>query len=328
MASSTIPRAAGLVVSRMPPMPTISDILRLYRLRALKHLGQNFLLNPRLIKKIVKSAGPIENCSVLEIGPGPGSLTRGILEAGVRDLTVIERDSRFMPVMKELQEACGIPMTIKQGDILREDLQSIFPEDTVRPWNSDELPPVHIIANLPFNISTPLAIRWLNDISTHSGMFRYGRVKMTLMFQHEVAQRMIAHPGNEQRSRLSVMCQNYCSVNYIFPIKGTSFLPKPEVDAGVVQLIPLKEPTIKQPFKMVEKVVRNIYNQRRHTLPHGVGTLFPKSHKHLSAEMLEMSGVEPTRKPFMLEVEEFGMLCAAYEKIVTENPIMAHYQFR
>ena len=100
------------------------------------------------------------------------------------------------------------------------ELQEIFPEDTVTAWDKDDLPPLHIIANLPFNISTPLLIRWLDGISTKSGVFRYGRVPMTLMFQHEVCQRIIAWTHDSQRCRLSVMCQNYCDVKYLFPIKG------------------------------------------------------------------------------------------------------------
>ena len=213
--------SAPRIAFRLPPMPTISDILRIYRLRAMKKLSQNFLLDQKITRKIVTMAGSMEDCCVMEVGPGPGCLTRAVMAAGIRELTVIERDTRFIPVLQELRDCCPtVPMHVVQGDILRHELQSLFPEDTVRPWTGDELPPLHAIANLPFNISTPLTVRWLADMSTRSGMFRYGRVRMTLMYQHEVAQRMIAAAGNEQRCRLSVMCQNYCSVNYLYTIRG------------------------------------------------------------------------------------------------------------
>ncbi|GAV02671.1 hypothetical protein RvY_13207 [Ramazzottius varieornatus] len=321
-------KASAAGSARLPPLPTIGEILRMYRLKALKHLSQNFLLDTKLTNKVVKAAGAVENCSVLEVGPGPGCLTRSILNAGIRDLTLVEKDIRFIPALQQLQEASSIPVSIRQGDILKYPLQDIFPEDSVRDWMDDQLPPIHVMANLPFNISTPLIIRWLEDISTHSGLFRYGRVRMTLMFQHEVAQRMIATSGDLERSRLSVMIQNYCNVQYCFPIKGSSFIPKPEVSAGVVHLWPLKEPVMKLPFKLTEKVVRNTFTHKRKKILKAIELLFPASHKHLGAEMLQRSGIDPEVRAHLMGLDEFDALCRAYDSICDAYPIMRSYQFR
>ncbi|XP_055354617.1 dimethyladenosine transferase 1, mitochondrial-like [Paramacrobiotus metropolitanus] len=322
--------AAREIVHRLPPLPTIGEILRIYRLRALKQLSQNFLLEPKLTNKIARAAGNLDNCCVLEIGPGPGSLTRSIISAGnIRELTVIERDARFIPVLNELKDASDtLPFHIINDDILRTDLQGIFPEDTVRPWLSDELPPLHIIANLPFNIATPLLIKFLSHMSSKTDVFRFGRVQLTLMFQHEVAQRIIAVPGDRQRCRLSIMCQNYCDVKYAFPIRGTSFVPKPDVDAGVVILTPRKEPAITQPFKMVEKVVRTTFTMKRKPFVRALGYLFPrKGYERVHQELIDRSRIDPQKPTMLLELEEYRDLLCAYEKVCQEYPELDSFRY-
>ena len=148
-------------------------------------------------------------------------------------------------------------------------MDNLFPEDCQRSWKSDP-PRIHIIGNLPFSVSTPLIIRWLEDIANRSGAWHYGRSKLTLTFQSEVAQRMVAPILNKQRSRLSIMCQNYCAVENIFTIPGRLFVPPPDVNVDVVNFEPLKEPHIKLPFKLVEKVVRHIFHFRQKKCKRGV----------------------------------------------------------
>ena len=148
-------------------------------------------------------------------------------------------------------------------------MDDLFSDDHIRSWN-DKPPNIRIIGNLPFNVSTPLIIKLLEKISNKSDIWRYGRTKMTLTFQKEVAERMTAPMLNKQRSRLSIMCQNYCHVNHAFTIPGRLFSPPPDVDVGVVHLEPLKEPVIKLPFKLVEKVVRHVFHYRQKKCKRGI----------------------------------------------------------
>lgn len=160
-------------------------------------------------------------------------------------------------------------MQIHQGDVLRFDLQNLFPEDLVRPWDA-EPPDIHLMGNLPFNVSTPLIIKWLHEMSERRGPWRYGRTKLTLTFQKEVAERIVAPILTDQRSRLSIMCQYLADVKHNFTIPGKVFQPAPDVDVGVVTIVPLKEPKIDLPFKLVEKVVRHVFHFRRKMCKRGV----------------------------------------------------------
>lgn len=261
---------------RLPPLPTIRDLLRLYRLRALKQLSQNFLLDKRITDKIVKAAGDIRGHTVCEVGPGPGSITRSIMWRNPEKVIVVEKDPRFLPTLELLKEAAKGRMDL---DICIDDIRSYnfecgFEGMKRKEW-TDEPPPLNLIGNLPFNVSTNLIIRWLHSISEKSSAWSFGRMPMTLTFQKEVAQRIIAKPMENQRCRLSVMCQMWCDVQHRFTIPGKAFLPKPDVDVGVVHLKPLPEPVTKVPFKVVEKVLRTIFNMRQKSSLKGAGRLFP-----------------------------------------------------
>lgn len=152
------------LISRLPPLPGVRDLLNLYHLQAVKQLSQNFLLDPKLTSKLVSAAGKITDGYVCEVGPGAGSLTRIILSRNVRKLLVVEKDKRFQPPLEMLVDASGDRMSIVWGDVLSHTLRNSFPQESCSDWN-DATPNIHIIGNLPFNIATPLIIKWLKAIS-------------------------------------------------------------------------------------------------------------------------------------------------------------------
>lgn len=315
---------------RLPPLPSIKDVIRLYKLRALKELSQNFLMEPRLLDKIVRAAGHIENHTVCEIGPGPGGITRSIIHQAPRKIILIEKDPRFIPSLELLADACRnkVDVDIITGDILKTDISNYIPNDCKRDWN-DSPPPINLIGNLPFSVSTILIIRWLEMMSRQEGPWAFGRTRMTLTFQKEVAERMVAPILNKQRCRLSVMCQNWCNVKYKFDIPGAAFLPKPDVDVGVVTLTPMRQPIIKLPFKLVEKVVRQIFSMRRKYSIRGAETLFPEDvREEMALKMYSMADLDPVTRPYQIAISEFGRLCIAYNDIIKKYPALENYDYR
>ncbi|KAM9777477.1 dimethyladenosine transferase 1, mitochondrial [Neosynchiropus ocellatus] len=321
--------AGGKVASfRLPPLPTISELIKLYKLRAKKQLSQNFLLDLRLADKIVRQAGDLTDAHVCEVGPGPGGLTRSILNSGVRDLLVVEKDSRFIPGLELLSEAAPGKMRIVQGDILKYRIDGGFPKSVSKPWEEDP-PNLHIIGNLPFSVSTPLIIQWLENMTDRTGPFAFGRTRLTLTFQTEVAERLTASTGSKQRSRLSIMAQYLCTVHNCFIIPGRAFVPKPEVDVGIVHFTPLVQPHIQHPFKMVEKVVRNTFQFRRKACYKGVEKLFPEAgREERTGEMLQKADVDPMLRPTHLTIPHFKALVDAYAEMCGREPGLIHYEFR
>ncbi|NP_001349321.1 dimethyladenosine transferase 1, mitochondrial [Pan troglodytes] len=317
-----------LSTCRLPPLPTIREIIKLLRLQAAKQLSQNFLLDLRLTDKIVRKAGNLTNAYVYEVGPGPGGITRSILNADVAELLVVEKDTRFIPGLQMLSDAAPGKLRIVHGDVLTFKVEKAFSESLKRPWEDDP-PNVHIIGNLPFSVSTPLIIKWLENISCRDGPFVYGRTQMTLTFQKEVAERLAANTGSKQRSRLSVMAQYLCNVRHIFTIPGQAFVPKPEVDVGVVHFTPLIQPKIEQPFKLVEKVVQNVFQFRRKYCHRGLRMLFPEAQRlESTGRLLELADIDPTLRPRQLSISHFKSLCEVYRKMCDEDPQLFAYNFR
>ncbi|XP_061897861.1 dimethyladenosine transferase 1, mitochondrial isoform X1 [Entelurus aequoreus] len=321
--------ASGKLASfRLPPLPTVSELIKLYKLRAEKQLSQNFLLDLRLTDKIVRQAGNLKNAHVCEVGPGPGGLTRSILNAGATDLFVVEKDSRFIPGLTLLSEAAPGRMRIVHGDILTYKMDRRFPKSICKPWEEDP-PNLHIIGNLPFNVSTPLIIKWLENMANRTGPFAYGRTQLTLTFQKEVAERLTASTKSKQRSRLSIMAQYLSTVHHRFTIPGKAFVPKPEVDVGVVHFTPLAEPLIQQPFKLVEKVVRNIFQFRRKFCHKGIGMLFPEASRDaLTEEMMHKADVTPTLRPTELTIPHIKALADVYAHMCARDPHLIGFEFR
>lgn len=317
--------AAGV---RLPPLPSIREIIRLYRLRAVKQLSQNFLLDQNISRKIVRAAaGNLRDAVVCEVGPGPGGITRAILEAGVKQLSVVEKDSRFLPSLELLNEASNGIMRLYHDDILKFNLEKVFPEELTTDW-SNPPPNLHIIGNLPFNVSTPLIIQWLRDISNKSSAWSRGRVQLTLTFQKEVAERMVAPVMKTGRCRLSLMCQNWCHVDHRFTVPGKVFVPVPDVDVGVVRFTPRIEPTINLPFTLVEKVLRHVFHFRQKMCKRGLQTLFPPDSPHLTRQICEMSDIHPDSKSFSLSVDDFNRICHSYKQICDENVGLFEYDYR
>lgn len=326
--SSLMAASGKLSTYRLPPLPTIREIIKLFRLQAAKQLSQNFLLDLRLTDKIVRKAGNLANAYVYEVGPGPGGITRSILNADITELLVVEKDTRFIPGLQMLSEAAPGKLRIVHGDVLTFKVEKAFSESLKRPWEDDP-PNVHIIGNLPFSVSTPLIIKWLENISCRDGPFVYGRTQMTLTFQKEVAERLAANTGSKQRSRLSVMAQYLCNVRHIFTIPGRAFVPKPEVDVGVVHFTPLIQPKIEQPFKLVEKVVQNVFQFRRKYCHRGLGMLFPEAQRlENTGRLLELADIDPTLRPRQLSISHFKSLCEVYRKMCDEDPQLFAYNFR
>ncbi|KAK6304286.1 hypothetical protein J4Q44_G00248720 [Coregonus suidteri] len=313
---------------RLPPLSTIGEVIKLYNLRAEKQLSQNFLLDMRLTDKIVRQAGSLRDTHVCEVGPGPGGLTRSILNAGAADLLVVEKDNRFIPGLKLLSEAAPGKLRVVHGDILSYRMDREFPEVITKAWEDDP-PDLHIIGNLPFSVSTPLIIKWLENISNRTGPFVYGRTRLTLTFQKEVAERLTASTTSRQRSRLSIMAQYLCTVKSCFTIPGRAFIPKPEVDVGVVHFTPLTQPQIQQPFKLVEKVVRNVFQFRRKHCRKGLEMLFPEAQRlELAEVMMREADVDPTLRPTELSILDIRALADAYSHLCSENQGLLTYDFR
>lgn len=316
--------------SRLPPMPTVRDIIKIYKLTAIKQLSQNFLMDEQLTARIVKAAGRIQNHYVLEVGPGPGSITRSILREWPKKLVVVEKDRRFIPTMNLLADAVqpGIKMDIYRDDILKFKINEAFPDVERCEWDGP-LPPVHLIGNLPFAISTRLLINWLKDVSLQRNAWSYGRTPMTLTFQKEVGERIVAPPMDEQRCRLSVMSQIWTRPGLRFLIAGKAFVPKPKVDVAVVRIDPLREPLTTLPFDLVEKVIRHIFSMRQRYVRRGIANLYPEEFQvELTKETFETADVDPTAKSFQLSNEECIRLAGAYSNITERHPGIAAYNYR
>jgi len=313
---------------RPPPLPSVRDLLKMYRLRAQKQLSQNFLLEPRVTERIVKAAGKMEGGWVVEVGAGPGSITRPIIQAAPSNVILLEKDKRFLPTLEMLAESSSCPVEIILGDVLSFNMENMFPKEFKKPW-ADNPPNIHLIGNLPFNIASPLIIKWLRAVSKRENAWAYGRTQMTLTFQKEVAERMIAPVLTKERCRLSVMVQNWCHVELKHIIKGSAFVPKPKVDVGVVHLVPLVNPVIDLPFDMVEKVVRCLFSFRQKYCIKGLSKLFPLEQRDtLVVDLLKDAGIPPTSRPFQLTIPEVGRICFSYASIVSDQPALRDFNHR
>ena len=250
--------------------------------QARKRFGQNFLVDNNIIEKIVSAIAPTPNQNLIEIGPGQGAITGPVLEKCPR-LNVIELDRDLIPLLQKKFHQYP-ELHIHQGDALKTDFSQFYREGK----------PLRIIGNLPYNISTPLMFHLLS----YSGQIR----DMYFMLQKEVVTRLAAVPGDKNYGRLSIMVQYYCQVEPLFQVPPTAFRPAPKVESAIVRLLPYPEPPYPaDDLQLLSRLVRACFQQRRKTMRNTL--------KHmLNAEQLEQLGIDLTRRPETLSVEDFVVL--------------------
>ncbi|MEH6404242.1 MAG: 16S rRNA (adenine(1518)-N(6)/adenine(1519)-N(6))-dimethyltransferase RsmA [Sneathiella sp.] len=270
-------------------LPPLRDVINAYGLRAEKSLGQNFLLDLNLTGRIARCPGNLTGELVLEIGPGPGGLTRAILAAGAKKLIAIEKDTRCLAPLQDITDAFDQRLQVISGDALAINEADILDG------------PAHIIANLPYNIATPLLIKWLK--SRH--LFK----SMTLMFQKEVGDRITAKPRTKAYGRLSIISQWLCEVSPQFDISPRAFTPPPKVVSTVVKLVPRTELLYPADLAILEKVVATAFGQRRKMLRASLKSLGGPTEDYLIA-----AGIKPTQRAEELTVEEFCRLAEIYRQ--------------
>jgi 16S rRNA (adenine1518-N6/adenine1519-N6)-dimethyltransferase len=270
-------------------LPPLRDVIERHGLGALKALGQNFLLDLNLTGRIARSAGTLDKCDVIEVGPGPGGLTRALLDNGARRVIAIERDSRCIPALEEISNAYPGRLTIIEGDALETDFTALSPE------------PVRIVANLPYNIATPLLVGWLQ-----SEPWPPYFLSLTLMFQREVAERICALPRSKAYGRLGVLAQWRTQPRMLFDVDPRCFTPAPSVMSTVVELIPRAKPLAEADPRALEKIVAAAFGQRRKMLRSALRSLIQDP-----LPILEQAGIAPTKRAEELSVEEFCALARA-----------------
>ncbi|KAM3715112.1 Dimethyladenosine transferase 1 [Dirofilaria immitis] len=315
--------------SRLPPLPSLKSFLYAYGLRAKKILSQNYLMDMNLTRKIVKQAEIALGDYVIEVGPGPGSITRAILETSCRRLDVIEIDHRFISPLEVLKEASEERMFIHRADILKIDLEQIWSYAGVErvAWEEDRLPKAHIIGNLPFNIASPLIIKFLREMLYRQGPWSFGRVPLLLTFQMEVAERLCAPVDSPFRARISIMSAFITEPKLLFQIPGRCFVPSPKVNVGLVRFIPRQDPLIKTSFEVIEKVCRRIFNYRQKYVIKGVRSLYPKElANNLADDLLRRCRIDPTTTAICLGVEQFADICYVYEEHCRKYPGIFLYE--
>lgn len=273
----------------MAELPPLREIIAAHGLNARKSLGQHFLLDLNLTGRIARGAGNLENGSTIEIGPGPGGLTRALLDAGARHVVAIERDDRAILIQNEIAAAYEPGrLEIIAADALEIDAAALGQS------------PRRIVANLPYNISTVLLLQWLRKATAFESM--------TLMFQAEVVDRLAAGPRSPDYGRLSVITQWLCEVRPLFNVDKRAFTPPPAVMSTVVKLIPRPEPLFPARFETMEKVTAAAFGQRRKMLRSSLKPLG-------DVEMLiAATGIEPTARAEELPVEAFCALARAVDE--------------
>ena len=267
----------------MEKLPPLKDVISRHQLRAKKSLGQNFLLDLNLTSKIARYAGNLDQFDILEIGPGPGGLTRSLLHEGARKVVAIEKDSRCIEALEEIQATFPGRLKLLKGDALSTNASEHLAD------------PVRIIANLPYNIGTELLVRWLTS-KTWPSFWQ----SMTLMFQKEVANRIVASPGSKAYGRLSVMSQWRCDTKIAFNVPASAFTPPPKVESTLVHFESLKQPKFPAEVEVLEFVVSKAFNQRRKMLR---GAL--KGYFQNVEEGLLSIGVLPTKRAEDITVQEY-----------------------
>ncbi len=275
------------MIAGRPSLPPLREVIAAHGLAARKSLGQHFLLDLNLTGRIARAAGNLTRGTTIEVGPGPGGLTRALLDAGARQVVAVERDERAVAIQQELATAYPGRLEVVAGDALEVDIAGLGEA------------PRRIVANLPYNISTVLLIGWLRRAECFESL--------TLMFQKEVVDRLAATPRTADYGRLSVITQWRCEVRPLFNISREAFTPPPKVVSTVVQLIPRSKPLAAARMEVLERVTAAAFGQRRKMLRSSLKSLGNAD------GLLEAAGLAPTLRAEEVDVEGFCALARAVE---------------
>ena len=267
-------------------LPPLREVIAAHGLSARKALGQNFLLDLNLTGRIARLAGDLGACDVLEVGPGPGGLTRALLAEGARHVVAIERDSRCLPALAEISAAWPGRLEVLEGDALRLDPAAYLTR------------PVRVVANLPYNVGTELLVRWMTPAEWPPFWS-----SLTLMFQKEVAERIVAKPGGKAYGRLAVLVQWRADARIAFEIPPRAFTPPPKVTSAVVQIDRLEAPRFPADAATLQRVVALAFGQRRKMLRASLRPLGPDAEALLVA-----AGIAPTERAEQVSIEGFCRL--------------------
>jgi 16S rRNA (adenine1518-N6/adenine1519-N6)-dimethyltransferase len=268
-------------------LPPLREVIEQHGLQARKALGQNFLLDLNLTGKIARTAGDLTACTVIEVGPGPGGLTRALLASGARRVVAIERDERCLAALAEIGAHYPGRLEVVPADALKVDMAELTRGE-----------PANIVSNLPYNVGTELLVRWL--AATAWPPFYQS---LTLMFQKEVAERIVARQGDDAYGRLGVLAGWRTDARIAFDVPARAFTPPPKITSSVVHLVPRQHP-LAADLRKLERVTEAAFGQRRKMLR--------QSLKSLGGETLLSSvGIDPTRRAETLSIEEFVALANA-----------------
>lgn len=273
-------------MSGIDNLPPLSQVIANHGLSAKKALGQNFLLDLNITSKIARQAGDLTGCDVLEIGPGPGGLTRGLLAEGARRVLAVEKDSRAMAALAEIAAAYPGQLEVINGDALALDLTARL------------RPPIKVVANLPYNIGTELLVRWLTPPAWPPFW-----QSLTLMFQHEVAQRIVASPGSKAYGRLAILAQWRADARIVMELPPEAFTPAPKVRSAVVHLTALPAPRFAAEAKVLQNLTARAFQQRRKMLRASLKPLSPDI-----GDMLLSVDIKPTQRPEEIGLEQWCAL--------------------
>ncbi|MEX3015749.1 16S rRNA (adenine(1518)-N(6)/adenine(1519)-N(6))-dimethyltransferase RsmA [Gymnodinialimonas hymeniacidonis] len=273
-------------MSTIDELPPLREVIATHGLSARKALGQNFLLDLNLTAKIARVAGDLTEADVLEVGPGPGGLTRGLLAEGARRVVAIEKDARCLPALADI--AAAYPGRL---DVLNEDALQVD-------WAAELKAPRKIVANLPYNVGTELLVRWLTPATWPPPW-----ESLTLMFQREVAERIVAQPGGKAYGRLAVLAQWRASARIAMTLPPEAFTPPPKVRSAVVHLEALPEPRFEADADTLSRVVKAAFAQRRKMLRAALKGLSPDIEDRLQA-----AGLKPTDRAEQVPIEGFCAL--------------------
>jgi 16S rRNA (adenine1518-N6/adenine1519-N6)-dimethyltransferase len=282
-------------MSQLDDLPALRDVIRRHGLAAKKSLGQNFLLDLNLTARIARAAGPLQDVTVIEVGPGPGGLTRALLALGARRVIAIERDERAGGALAEIAAHYPGRLEVIAGDALDVDPRLLLNGGAAR-----------IVANLPYNIATPLLVAWLT-IEPWPPWYD----SLVLMFQREVAARIVAPPGSKTYGRLSVLANWRSETKILFDVAPSAFVPPPKVTSSLVRLLPRPKP-LACDRTALERVTQAAFGQRRKMLRQSLKALTPDA-----LALLAAAGLEPTARAEDIPVEGFVALARALERSCT-----------